>query len=233
VRVLALETSGMAGSVAVLDDEELLSEIELDPARRTAQTLAPTVDHLLRHVGWTPAEVELVAVTQGPGSFTGLRIGVTTAKTFAYATGAAIIGVNTLSIIASQTPADDGLLSVVINAERNQLYAATFRLIDHVWEEVEPTRIIDNRVWLEGLKAGMQVSGPGLKSLIGQISPDIRLVAESDWTPRASTVGQTGLRLFHAGQTSQWWSLLPNYYRESAAVEKARTIKTDLSGTAS
>src|SRR5688572_20388398 len=99
----------MAGSVAALEGE-LVAEMELDSARRTAQTLVPALDVLLRQVAWKPQDVDLIAVTQGPGSFTGLRIGVTTAKTFAYACGAAIVGVNTLAAIARQVPASSGRL---------------------------------------------------------------------------------------------------------------------------
>src|SRR5437773_12166637 len=104
MRVLALETSGTAGSVAVLDDEQLLTAVALDPAQRTARTLAPAIRDVLKHVGWAPTDVQLVAVTAGPGSFTGLRLGVTTAKTFAYAAGCEVLGVNTLEVIAGRAP---------------------------------------------------------------------------------------------------------------------------------
>jgi len=88
VRILALETTEMAGSLAAMHDGKLLAELELDPRQRTAQSLAPGMKTLLAKVAWRPADVELVAVTIGPGSFTGLRLGITTAKTFAYALGA-------------------------------------------------------------------------------------------------------------------------------------------------
>ena len=88
MRILALETTEMAGSLAAMHDRKLLAEIELDSKQRTAQSLAPGMKTLLAEAGWRPTDVELVAVTIGPGSFTGLRLGVTTAKTFAYAVGA-------------------------------------------------------------------------------------------------------------------------------------------------
>ncbi len=221
MRILALETSGLAGSIAAWDELTLV-EIELDPKRRTAQTLAPTIAELLRRASWQPADVNLIAVTQGPGSFTGLRIGITAAKTFAFATGAAVVGVNTLAAIACQTPATSELLWVVMDAEREQLYAASFRRLDGSWEEQEKTRILDRSAWLKDLAPGMAVSGPGLKGLREQIPAEVRLVAETDWSPRAGNVGRLGLKKFQQGERSDCWSLLPNYYRESAAVEKAR-----------
>jgi len=87
VRILALETSDTAGSAALLDGERLLAEKLLAQGQRSARALAPAVRELLTDAGWQPKDVELVAVTVGPGSFTGLRVGVTTAKAFAYAAG--------------------------------------------------------------------------------------------------------------------------------------------------
>ncbi len=225
MRVLALETSGMAGSLAVLEDDGLLTEIELDPTRRTAQTLAPAVRDILQQVGWKPTDVDLVAVTSGPGSFTGLRIGVTTAKTFAYATGAGVLGVNTLAVIARQSPIADGLLWVVMNAERDQLFAAAFRRQESDWTEVESTHIVDNQAWLNRVTAGVTVTGPGLQRIVARIPAGVQVVTEGVWTPRATSVGREGLRAFRAGQVSDCWSLLPNYYRESAAVEKTQGFR--------
>src|SRR5258707_1343424 len=124
MKILALETSGTAGSVAALEGEQLLKTAALDPVQRTARTLAPAIRDLLKQVGWRPADVQLVAVTAGPGSFTGLRLGVTTAKTFAYAVGCQVLGVNTLEVIASQSPPECSLLEVVLDAQRQQLFAA-------------------------------------------------------------------------------------------------------------
>ena len=104
--VLALETSALAGSVALFHGDRLLVQRELDSTRRSAQTLAPALAELLAAAGLTPRDVRLVATTVGPGSFTGLRVGVTTAKTFAYAVGAEVLGLNTLEVIAAQTPSE-------------------------------------------------------------------------------------------------------------------------------
>src|SRR5205085_2589499 len=83
-------------------------------------------ERLLKQVGWRPGEVELVAVVTGPGSFTGLRIGVTTAKTFAYAVGCEVMGVNTLLAIASRAPAGTARLHVALDAGRDEAYVASF-----------------------------------------------------------------------------------------------------------
>lgn len=101
MRILALETTDRIGSVAALSGSNPLLQLALHSGQRSAQALAPAVRDLLEQVGWMPDEVELVAVSVGPGSFTGLRVGVTMAKVFAYAVGAEVLGINTLEAIAN------------------------------------------------------------------------------------------------------------------------------------
>jgi tRNA threonylcarbamoyladenosine biosynthesis protein TsaB len=90
----------MHGSVALLDGPTLLAEHLLSTDRRSAQTLAPAIVEILKSQQIEPRQIKLVATTTGPGSFTGLRVGVTAAKTFAYAAGAEVIGISTLEAIA-------------------------------------------------------------------------------------------------------------------------------------
>src|SRR5439155_6360049 len=134
---------------AALDDEQLLASRALDPAQRRARMLAPAMRDVLRQVGWKPAEVQLVAVTTGPGSFTGLRLGVTTAKTFAYAVGCELLGVTTLEVIASQAPPAISPIEVVLDAQRQQLFVGTFHRIpsgELAW--LKPTHIVSAPQWL-------------------------------------------------------------------------------------
>ena len=125
-RTLALETSGLSGSVAACDGGRLLAERELAQGSRSAQSLAPALRQLLAQVGWQARDVHRVAVTVGPGSFTGLRVGVTTAKAFAYAVGAEVIGINTLDVIAAQAPVEAARVAVALDAQRQELFAAVY-----------------------------------------------------------------------------------------------------------
>src|SRR5688572_11693336 len=130
MRIIAIETSGRHGSLAILsgdaDDAQLQCEAGLGGEHRTAQSLAPALSDLLAEVNWPPATIGMVAVAVGPGSFTGLRIGVTTAKAFAYAVGAEIIGVNTLDVLASQTGQSPSPLWAIMDAQRQELFVAKF-----------------------------------------------------------------------------------------------------------
>ncbi len=109
-KLLALETSDLLGSVAVLQDGLVFAERSLATGRRTIESLAPSIETVLAEAGWLPQDVDAVAVTVGPGSFTGLRIGVTTAKLFAFAVDAVLVGVQTPLVLAAA--AEDALRQV-------------------------------------------------------------------------------------------------------------------------
>ena len=220
-RTLALETSGLSGSVAACDQGRLLAERELAAGQRSAQSLAPAVQKLLTEVGWQPRDVARVAVTVGPGSFTGLRVGVTTAKAFAYAVGAAVIGIDTLEVIAAQTPAEAARVAVAIDAQRQELYAAVYG----PWTSqgrslIEPARIVTVQAWLESLADDLWASGPVLEKLAGDVPAGVRSVAREFWHPRAATVGRLAGEVFDRGQRDDIWQLVPKYLRRSAAEEK-------------
>ena len=95
-KLLAIETTGMRGSVACAEDGRLLAEHTLNPNQRSAQSLAPAIEEILKELGWRPDALDAIAVAIGPGSFTGLRVGVTTAKILAWSCGAAIYGIDAL-----------------------------------------------------------------------------------------------------------------------------------------
>ena len=222
MRILAIESSTLSGSVAVLDNESVVAEILLDPGKRTTRTLSPALQQILQQEGWQPSDVQCVAVSVGPGSFTGLRIGVTVAKTFAYATGAKVLGVSTLEVLAAQVPPGRQLLWAVMNAERAQLFAACFHVENDQWIESAPPGIVDVSTWTQTLVPGTLVTGPALSDLPQPLPNHVTPVAANFWTPRAGTVGQVAFRHFQAGRLDDIWSLVPRYFRDSAAQEKAK-----------
>jgi tRNA threonylcarbamoyladenosine biosynthesis protein TsaB len=225
-RILALETSGTSGSVAALEGERLLGEFCLDPALRSACSLAPGLSKLLAEVGWRPRDVQLVAVTAGPGSFTGLRVGVTTAKSFAYAVGAEVLGVNTLEVLAEQAPSDARVIKAVIDAQRQELFAATFQREPAVPSSLSRRlqaagEILSIEAWLTALAPDDCVIGPALTKLLDRLPDYVRAPPEQDWMPKAASVGLIALRRFAAGERDDIWRLAPLYLRRSAAEEKA------------
>src|SRR5262249_39039344 len=126
-RLLILETSSQAGQVAVAEGERLLGVRSLDEARRHARDLAPAFGDLLAAQGWRPRDLDGVIVSRGPGSYTGLRVGIMSAKALAYATGCALLAVDTFAAIAAQAPPEALTLHVLADAQQDQLYVQPFR----------------------------------------------------------------------------------------------------------
>jgi tRNA threonylcarbamoyladenosine biosynthesis protein TsaB len=225
MRILAIETVGTSGSVAALERDTLLAERQLEPGRRTAQMLAPSIAALLSSVGWAPADVQLLAVATGPGSFTGLRIGVTTAKTFAYAVGCQVIGVHTMAAIASRAPGDVPRLAVVLDAQRGELFAGEFSRADHEVRELVATRVVRRDQWLESLAPGVMVTGTGLEGMLERLPPGVIAADRSLWAPTGAAVGQLGWDRYSRGERTNLFDLVPDYFRRAAAEEKVRSEK--------
>jgi tRNA threonylcarbamoyladenosine biosynthesis protein TsaB len=128
MRILAIETATPAQSVALLDDDRLLAEASYDARGSRGGLLLPTVDHLLREAGVAAKDLDAVAVSIGPGSFTGLRVGLATAKGLALGTGAAVLGVSTLEALAAgYEPAMEITICALLDAYRAEVYVAVFR----------------------------------------------------------------------------------------------------------
>jgi tRNA threonylcarbamoyladenosine biosynthesis protein TsaB len=225
MRIIAIETSGQRGSVAAIlgqaGESTLLRHIVLDVDQRTAIVLAPALRQLMDDVSWTPSSVELVSVAIGPGSFTGLRLGVTTAKTFAYAVGAKVLGVNTLAVLAAQAPAAREPLWTIFDAQRRELFAARFdgRAPGQFPIDCE-TAIVAQDAWLAQLQPGDRLLGPALNRLAARLPAGVVALPEELWQPTAASVAQVAWQAWQAGRRDDVWKLAPNYYRPSYAEEK-------------
>jgi len=231
LRILALETTEKAGSVAAACDGNLLAELELSHQQRSAQSLAPTLRALLVQAGWRPADVDLVAVAIGPGSFTGLRIGVTTAKVFAYVAGADILGVATLETIAAGAPGHVTSLWAAVDAQRGEVVAGSFQRDPDGWfRPSSPARLVEIDAWLAGLSAGTVITGPVLRKLSGRVPSQVTPLAPEFWSAKAAAVARLAARDYAAGRRDDPWTLVPRYCRRSAAEEKWERRKTGEQG---
>jgi len=241
LKVLALETSGRSGSVALLDRSQVVFERGLAAGVRTAAGMAPLVHALLNEAGWSPQDVDLIAVTDGPGSFTGLRVGVTTAKVFAYAADAEVLPVNSLHVIAqgcvgtAGTDGFNGKLSVVMDAQRKQLFGAEFDCCDGATVVTSECQIVDGDAWIDGLDSQSRVAGPGLNMKmadgrtvmdhLGSLNKSEQALDSSHWNATAASVGQLALAEYAAGRRADFWKLAPQYFRLSYAEEAVKESK--------
>src|SRR5438309_1825223 len=120
-RLLILETSGKVGSVAIAEGATLGDVRSLEEARRHARDLAPAVAELCAARGWKVRDLDVVIITLGPGSYTGLRVGIMSAKMLAYASGCVVLGLSTFAAIARQSPPDAIDIDVLADAQQQNI----------------------------------------------------------------------------------------------------------------
>ena len=221
MKILAFETIDVSASAALLDDENVLVSTHLSPRERSAQYLAPAVRDLLAQAGWKPSDVELLAVVQGPGSFTGLRVGITFAKVFAWTVGADVIAVNTLDLLAEAVPAEYARVSIGLDAQRGEVITRTFeRGADGLMAPVEEMQMLDLEDWVGNVPAGTFLSGPVLAQKARFLPENLPAVPNDFWLPNVERLGKMAFRLYQAGRRDDIWSLLPIYSRPAAAEER-------------
>jgi tRNA threonylcarbamoyladenosine biosynthesis protein TsaB len=215
-----LETSGRVGHVALAKGARLLQARRLDEARRHARDLAPTVAELLVGLGWRPRDLSAVLVSRGPGSYTGLRVGIMSAKTLAYATGCAVLAIDTFAAVAAQAPAEVLELDVLSDAQQDRLYVQRFVRSAEEMRPADELRIMPVADWLARRTPEVWGTGPGLRVVGDRMVPGERRVPLGSWDPVPESVVQIGLRRFGAGERDDFWTLEPLYARPSSAEEQ-------------
>ena len=142
MKILALETSAKAVSAAVTEDGRVLASGFQDTGLTHSRTLMPIVEHILKNADLAMADIGAVAVAVGPGSFTGIRIGVSAAKGLAFAASIPAVGVSTLAAMARNAAFADGLVVCAMDARRNQVYNARFEARDGRLTRLTPDRAV-------------------------------------------------------------------------------------------
>ena len=229
---LAFETSAKAASVALTENGKLLGESYQNTGLTHSQTLMVMAEDLLKQCGKTVSDVTAVAVAEGPGSFTGVRIGVAAAKGFAWGGQIPCYGVSTLEAMAVSLGAYEGHVCACMDARRSQVYNALFLV-----ENGEITRISEDRaIALAELKTELEhIDGPVFlvgdgavlthKTLAGEI-PGLILPPEHRLHQRAVGVALLAEKKQLAGESGDGNALCPNYLRLSQAErERAEKMK--------
>ena len=231
--ILAFETSAKAASVALWEGK-LLGESYQNTGLTHSQTLMVMAEDLMKQCGKAPADVTHVAVAAGPGSFTGVRIGVAAAKGFAWGRELPLCGVSSLEAMALTLGVWEGTVCCVMDARRNQVYNALFRAeggsITRIREDRaisleelgEELREISGTIYLVG--DGSELTHRTLKGTV----PNLALPPEHRRHQRASGVALAAVKQIEGGGPCDAASLTPNYLRLSQAererLEKKLTI---------
>ena len=227
---LAFETSAKAASVALTENGRLLGESYQNTGLTHSQTLMVMAEDLLKQCGKTVSDVTAAAVAEGPGSFTGVRIGVAAAKGFAWGRQLPCYGVSTLEAMAVSLGVYEGHICACMDARRSQVYNALFLVDKGVIERVSEDRAIalaDLKTDLEHIDGPIYLVGDGslltYKTLSGEI-PDLILPPEHRMHQRAVGVAILAEQKQSAGETGDGNALSPNYLRLSQA-ERERAEK--------
>jgi tRNA threonylcarbamoyladenosine biosynthesis protein TsaB len=225
MKLLAVESATLSGGAAILDGDRLLGEITLNIAITHSERLLAAVDRLLSDCGLAPADLEGLAVSVGPGSFTGLRVGLATVKGLAMALDLPIAPVPTLDALAARLPFADAPVCPILDARKNEVYLSLYRWRgDRMCREREYLAL-PPELAAAGLTAPVILLGDGIEAcrpwLDGQ-GDGIRIAPAAQRLPTAATVAELGHAVLAAGDGVGAEALVPLYLRPSEAELKAR-----------
>lgn len=136
MKIIAFDTSNQPLSVAIFEDGELVDQRNTNQAKNHSTQLLPFMDELLKSAGWQPQDLNQVIVSQGPGSYTGLRIAVTTAKTLAFTLGLSLVGVSSLALLAANVTDTEAVIVPIMDARNDNMYVGTYQRLDGQLEAV-------------------------------------------------------------------------------------------------
>jgi tRNA threonylcarbamoyl adenosine modification protein YeaZ len=241
--MLALETSGRMGSVALAKGEQLLGESTFSGPMRHSAEVFPAIVGLLDRFGKKPNQIEQVFISAGPGSFTGLRIAVTIAKTMALANHAHIVAIDTLDCIAANvinltaTESSPKLktqnsklktnerLAVILDAKRGQFFVAVYdkthdprlKTQDAIWQKILPDCLMTADEFLDrfaGCGKPIALTGEGLVYYKDKFTnKNVRVLDEKFWNPSAANVYRLGREMAKSSRFADPLTLTPNYLR--------------------
>ncbi len=220
--ILALDTATLVSSVALAGPQRLLAELTIQTKKTHSERLMPHIEQLLALADTDKAAIGAIAVSIGPGSFTGLRIGLATAKALAYALNIPIVGVPTLAALAFGCPVPGAVLAPTMDAQKGNIYIALYRWRNGSLDEVTPPAVMPHEA------AACLAGRPEPVLLLGEAAElyadtfrqaGIALAEPHIAMPRAGSVALLGARLLAAGERQDVMDLEPLYIRRSEAEE--------------
>lgn len=222
MRVLGLDTSTLMTTCAVLDDDKLIGEYSLSQDMSHSEKLVPMVKELLDGLNLKVKDIDLFAVTIGPGSFTGLRIGAATIKAFAHITNKPIVGVSTLESLAYNLPYNK-IVVPMIDARRDRVYTAIYTWNDqNLFTIMEPC-ILEVSSLIDRLKDfdEIVVNGDGSLAfkdiLVKDLGDKVRFSTVGQMMSKASSLCELAKTKYLNGHSDNFFTLAPDYLLETQA----------------
>ena len=231
MRLLAVDTATRICSVAVVENNVLLAELTVNHGHTHSTHLMPMVDALLFQCRLSVQDLDGFAITIGPGSFTGLRIGLSTIKGLAFALGKPAAGVSTLDALAYQFPFAGCLICPMIDARKGEVYAAGYRYQEGTLNQVWQAGAVSPEDLASGIKETCLYVGSGAplyRDRITELAGSRAVFAPSGQNDlRAATVGILGLQRLGQGEPTPLSQLNPWYIRASDAERKLTDRSSD------
>jgi tRNA threonylcarbamoyladenosine biosynthesis protein TsaB len=221
MRILAVDTATRSCSVAVTENRTVLGEMTRVSDQTHSKHLLEMVDAVVRKAGLALSALDGFAVTRGPGSFTGLRIGISSVKGLAMAVNKPAVGISSLETLARQvTPASE-LICPLIDARKGELYTALYRFGTRGLTPLHAERVLAPDEALRGVRAPCIFVGSGAvlyrDVIIDKLGGAARFAPDEQDIIRASTVARLGLERFKNGDAGEIADLVPHYIRKSDA----------------
>jgi tRNA threonylcarbamoyladenosine biosynthesis protein TsaB len=236
VQILGIDTATLVCSVALVTKDKMLAEYSLQVKKTHSERLLPLIAVVLKDAGLVPGDLNGVAVAAGPGSFTGLRIGIVTAKALGQALDVPLVGISTLEGLAAQHPYFPGIVCPILDARRSQVYNALFLA------GTQSSRFTDDRALaLIELLAELDLRpepvlfvGDGVPvyrdAIVQHLGKRAHFAPPEDSICRGASVARLGLREIAAGGGCSWRELVPQYIRLSQAERMAQTCGAEGGG---
>ncbi|NLY44174.1 MAG: tRNA (adenosine(37)-N6)-threonylcarbamoyltransferase complex dimerization subunit type 1 TsaB [Clostridiaceae bacterium] len=224
MKVLAVDTSSIVATVAILEDDKLIGEYVLNHKKTHSQKLMPIISEIMLSAELKASDIDVFAVAIGPGSFTGLRIGVATVKGLAHAVNRPVVGISTLDGLAYNMPFCRHIICPIMDARRRQVYNALYRWVDDDLMIIEAPRALALEQLIQELKEKNEkvvFTGDGVEAFKDMLSAGLgdlcAFAPASVRMQKASSIAQLALRKALRGETESYLTLAPFYLRKSQA----------------
>ncbi|TCK87940.1 tRNA threonylcarbamoyladenosine biosynthesis protein TsaB [Natranaerovirga hydrolytica] len=223
MKILAIESSGLTASVAVMTTEDLIGEYTLNCKKTHSQTLMPLIEQLNKDIDLTLKDIDAIAISEGPGSFTGLRIGAATAKGLAFSLNIPILSVSSIDGLANNILCEHSIICPIMDAKRNQIYTALYKREKGQLNKITDSKVIDIETLIEELKTYDQqvtFNGDGVevyKEIIEQSSLLSVFAPKNLMKQKASSIGDLALSDYGLVKKVKANDFVPVYLRKSQA----------------
>ena len=224
MKVLAVDTSSMVATCAIMDDERLLVEYVINHKRTHSQKIMPIIKEVLENCEVKVEDIDVYAIAKGPGSFTGLRIGMATIKGLAHVADKPVVGIPTLEALAFNLVYSEGIIVPIMDARRNRVFTGMYRWENGKFHTIKDQDVIEIDELLDMLKERNErviFNGDGTlvykEKIISVLGESAIFAPSSVNMAKASSVAQLALAKAKKGEVESYFDIVPDYLRKSQA----------------